>query len=75
MGGLWELCWKMLDSDSNWNWIWKTRRLENWKTGKLEDWRTGYWAFGFTLYTQLCLKARWRIIEEMLFKRIFTSDN
>ena len=30
-------------------------------SGKLEDWRTGYWAFGFTLYTQLCLAARWRI--------------
>ena len=44
------------DSDSSWNWIWKTGRLEDWKTGRLED-----WAFGFTLYTQLCLAAWWRI--------------
>lgn len=28
------------DSDSSWNWIWKTGRLEDciWKTGRLEDW-------------------------------------
>ena len=30
--------------------------LEIWKTGRLEDWRTGFWAFDFTLYTQLCLR-------------------
>ena len=39
-------------------------KLEDWRTGRLENWKTGgldYWAFGFTLYTQLCLKARWRI--------------
>ena len=47
------------DSDSNWNWIWKSGRLEDWKTGGLD-----YWAFGFTLYTQLCLKARWRIFSK-----------
>ena len=29
------------DSDSNWNWIWKTGRLEDWKTGGQENWRTG----------------------------------
>ena len=26
------------DSDSIWNWIWKSGRLEDWRTGKLEDW-------------------------------------
>ena len=29
------------DSDSNWNWIWTTGRLEDWKTGGQENWRTG----------------------------------
>ncbi len=40
------------DSDSNWNWIWKTGRLEDWKTGsgKLEDLPSA------GLYTQLCLR-------------------
>ena len=44
------------DSDSNWNWIWKSGKLEDWRIGKLEE-----WCLWQGLYTQLCLAARWRI--------------
>ena len=50
------------DSDSNWNWIWKTGGLEDWKTGGQENWRTGGLEDCVDIVHATVPAARWRII-------------